>query len=125
MAPAPCHRSDLAPRTTAERDAFALRLYAAYLDIAAERLPEFNRMRFPDRTLADWQRVADEALVVREPKRIELVKPAEPVKRTVGRPQRATIMVEPIWCGQCDRRVPVPQVKLCESRFCSAKGLLL
>ena len=133
MASTPAHRSDLAPRTTAERDAFALRLYAAYVDIAEERIPEFNRMRFPERTMADWRRVADEALGVREPKHIVPIKAAEPApapvvpistKRLPGRPPRAIINVEPIWCGQCDRRVPVPQVKLCQSQFCSAKGLL-
>ena len=105
-------------------DTLALRLYAAYLDIAAERIPEFCLMAFPDRTIADWGRVADEALGVRQPRPIAPARPAEKPKRSAGRPKRATITCEPIWCAQCDRRVPVPQIKLCGSQFCSAKAVL-
>lgn len=118
---------------TEGRDALALRLYAAYVDIAEERIPEFTRMRFPDRTMADWRRVADEALGRREPKRIVPLKskpivPVAPFRPTADRlraSQRAepkAVAAEPLWCAQCDRRVSVANAQSCQSQFCKVNG---
>lgn len=83
----------------------------------------------------EWRRVADEALGVREPKVIELRKVRAPELEALPpaiklaplpAPRKAVpvlIPSEPIWCGQCDRRVPAAQVAACKSQFCKVKAM--
>ena len=117
------------------RDRAALRLYAAYLDISADRLPWMFKQRYPLATLENWRRVADEAAGVRVP-RIEPPRPprAAPKPKVIPaktQQSRGTVeIVAPalpavsakVFCEQCDRLVDQTKAATCASRFCKAKA---
>lgn len=136
-----------APLSYNERERFALRLYAAFLDVSEERLPELFKSRFSDSTIAQWCRVAEVALGLRtlrseaEEARIgraerELAeaakarrdatpcvadKPASPSRKARTTPPASIARNEPVWCGQCEQRVAPTKAEACGSRFCKAK----